>query len=564
MALLKGDTDRAGGADQAAPTRGATVRRRIGIGARWALTVLAVALVWFALVAPDQLGSLTPLVFLRIPIEALVVVMIALFLPVWPRRILALVVGLVLGVLMVLKILNMGFFAALDRPFNPVGDWSYFGSAVGVLGDSIGTGLAHVAAIAAVVLVVVVIVSVPLAALRLTRLASLHRLATLRAVAAFGLVWVVCAAFGAQFVAGQPIAARSAVGLATNEVGQVRDAIADRHTFAAEIAAPDRFRASANSNLLTGLRGKDVIVDFIESYGQVAVQGTSFSKPVDKILDAGTKQLQAAGFATRSAWLRSSTFGGISWLAHSTLQSGLWVNSQQRYNQLIGSNRFTLSDAFKRAGWRTVTADPANVFAWPPGRTFYHYSKQYNAHNIGYHGPQFSYANLPDQFLYEAIRKREFQPGHAPVMAEVDTVSSHTPWAPLPRMVPWSQLGNGSIFDPQPGEGQQPSTVWQHASQVQAAYGQSIQYSLRALISFVQRLNDKNLVLVFLGDHQPATIVSGKHPDHDVPITIVAHDPKVLDQISSWGWQPGMRPPADAPVWPMSSFRNRFLAAFGS
>jgi hypothetical protein len=48
--------------------------------------------------------------------------------------------------------------------------------------------------------------------------------------------------------------------------------------------------------------------------------------------------------------LTSPTFGGISWLAHSTLQSGLWIDNQQRYNQLVASNRFTLSDAFKQAG----------------------------------------------------------------------------------------------------------------------------------------------------------------------------------------------------------------------
>ena len=49
-----------------------------------------------------------------------------------------------------LKILDMGFFAALDRPFNPVTDWSYFGPAVGVLRDSVGQTWAVVAVIVAV------------------------------------------------------------------------------------------------------------------------------------------------------------------------------------------------------------------------------------------------------------------------------------------------------------------------------------------------------------------------------------------------------------------------------
>ena len=57
----------------------------------------------------------------------------------------ALLVGVVLGLLTVLKILDMGFFAALDRPFNPVTDWGYLRSAIGVLSDSIGRSGAIVA-----------------------------------------------------------------------------------------------------------------------------------------------------------------------------------------------------------------------------------------------------------------------------------------------------------------------------------------------------------------------------------------------------------------------------------
>jgi hypothetical protein len=49
-----------------------------------------------------------------------------------------------------------------------------------------------------------------------------------------------------------------------------------------------------------------------------------------------------------------------------------------------------------------------------------------------------------------------------------------------------------------------------------------------------------------------------------VPISIIAHDPSVLRRIRGWGWVDGMRPSPQAPVWPMSAFRDRFLGAFGS
>jgi hypothetical protein len=89
-------------------------------------------------------------------------------------------------------------------------------------------------------------------------------------------------------------------------------------------------------------------------------------------------------------------------------------------------------------------------------------------------------------------------------------------------------------------------------------------YSLNALLSFFKHDPDKNLVMVMLGDHQPLPIVSGHNSNHDVPISIISHDPKVLKDVGSWGWNRGLQPKATAPVWPMSAFRNKFLTAFDS
>jgi hypothetical protein len=99
---------------------------------------------------------------------------------------------------------------------------------------------------------------------------------------------------------------------------------------------------------------------------------------------------------------------------------------------------------------------------------------------------------------------------------------------------------------------------------VRAAYGRSIEYTLNTIFSFVRRYGDDKLVVIAVGDHQPATVVTGQGAGHDVPISVIAHDPKVIDRIAGWGWQAGMLPSPQAPVWPMSAFRDRFLTAFGS
>jgi hypothetical protein len=546
------------------PATPARDRRSLREVAAAVTTVLAFLLVWFALVAPNQISRLSPGAFVRLPVEGLIVLAVVLVLPSKPSRIVAALVGILLGLLAVLKILDMGFFEAFDRPFNPLTDRSYFGPGLGLLSDSIGRPGAIGGVVLAAVLGIAILVFTPLSVLRLTRLAADHRTTSLRTVIALGVVWVLCAALGAQVVPGAPIASTSAADLAYDQVRQVRAAVRDHEAFV-QAAGVDAFSDTPGDELLTGLRGKDVVIAFVESYGRVAVEGSDFSPQVDAVLDSGTRRLRAAGFSSRSAFLTSPTFGGISWLAHSTLQSGLWVSNQQLYDDLVASDRLTLSDAFKRAGWRTVGDVPSNYEDWPEGTSFYHYDKIYDDRNVGYLGPSFSYGTMPDQYILSAFQRLELaKPHRPPVMAEIDLVSSHTPWAPLPHMIGWNKVGNGSVFDSMPAQGDSPDAVWRDSDQVRAAYAQSIEYSLNTLISFMQTYADNNLVLIVLGDHQPATIVSGSGASHDVPITVIAHDPSVMRRISGWGWQDGMRPGSQAPVWPMDAFRDRFLRAFGS
>jgi phosphatidylglycerophosphate synthase len=543
---------------EAARDVGQRERGPLRAGIAVALTVLALLLVWAALVAPNQPSHLTLGAFARLPVELLVVVALAVVLPASPRRVLAVVAGVVLAALVVVKVLDLGFITAFDRPFDPVSDSSYVGIGIETLRDAIGRSSANVA-VAAIAVLFVGLLALPVLALaRLTRVAAGHRDWALRAATVLGVAWVVLRALGA------PVASTSAATLAVREVQAVRTGLHAHEVLAREIPR-DRFRATPSDRLLTGLRGKDVLLLFVESYGKVAVQGSSFSPRVDTVLDEGTAQLRARGFSSRSAFLSSSTFGGLSWLAHSTLQSGIRIGTQRGYDQLVKSDRLTLSGAFKRAGWRAVVDDPANKRTWPEGSAFYHYDKIYDRRNVGYRGPGFGLPPMPDQYVLSALQRLELAKRHRPpLFAEVDLISSHAPWTRIPRLVPWTEVGDGSIFDRVPAEESTRAKLFGDAERARAAYGHSIEYTMSTIASFVAHYGDDKTVVVLLGDHQPATIVTGQGASHDVPISIIAHDPKVMDQIASWGWQDGLRPSPQAPVWPMSAFRDRFLGAFGS
>jgi hypothetical protein len=82
------------------------------------------------------------------------------------------------------------------------------------------------------------------------------------------------------------------------------------------------------------------------------------------------------------------------------------------------------------------------------------------------------------------------------------------------------------------------------------------------VLSYIEKYGDENLVMVFLGDHQPAQMVTGEGASRDVPITVVAKDPAVMAEVGAWKWDDGIKPGGSAPVSRMSDFRDQFLSTF--
>jgi hypothetical protein len=516
-------------------------------------------------VAPLVAGALadgTPAALLSLPAESIAVLLILLAVPASRARwVIAGVFAAGVVVATVVAALDLGFEATVDRAFSVVDDGQAIVDAFGVVGDATGTVNAFLIVGVLIALLIGATVALARAAMRAQRVTVSSGRTGRTVAAAVTVTWILCALLGVQLVPGVPFASSDSASALVATSTKTAEGIADRQAFTRALQT-DEIGDEPPTGLLSALKGKDVIVAFIESYGRVAVQDSSFSDGVDRVLQAGDAQLTADGYAAQSAFLRSPTFGGVSWLAHSTLQSGVWVDSQQNYDQLIDSDRFTLTRAFRDAGWRTVSVVPSNKEPWPEGRTFYGYDSMSNSLNMGYEGPVFSYARVPDQYTWQHVYDQELAVPHAPVMAEIDFVSSHTPWTPLPSLVPWSEIGDGAIFDPQPARGLPPVDVWPDPEKVQRVYGQSVQYSLGAMFSFLHTYDQPNLVLVVLGDHQPARIVSGADADHDVPITIISKDPAVFERIASWRWDAGTLPSRDAPVWRMDQFRDRFFEAF--
>ncbi|MCD7444643.1 sulfatase [Streptomyces lincolnensis] len=524
-------------------------------------SVLAGAVVLGVLLVPNRLERVNVEAFLRLPVEAILLAVVLLALPPRPRRVAAVAAGVFLGLFATLKFLDMGFYQFLARPFDLVFDWILLNDATDFLRESFGRTGQVLAVVGVIVLFAAVLALSTLAVVRLTNVMARHRPAAVRTTLVLGTAWITCFTLGAQ-VGGVTIATKGNSEFLANRVQNVYNGLGDAKVFEKEAGA-DAFADTPPDQLLTGLRGKDVLFTFIESYGRVALDDPEMAPEMDAALKEGTSSLKAAGFQSRSGWLRSPVAGAGSWLAHSTFLSGLWVKNQQRYRSLTTGDRATLTSYFQKTGaWRTVGIVPGVRKTWPEGK-YFGLDNIYDSEHLGYHGPYFSWTPVPDQFSMEAFQRLEHgKKDRDPIMAEIILASSHSPWSPVAHMIDWDDLGDGSVFHRIKKEGTNPTEVWKDPKRVRTEYRKAVEYSLHSVIEWLQRYGDDNTVLVFLGDHQPVPTVTRNSPNKDVPITIVARDQKVLDRISGWGWTDGLRPADNAPTWGMDQFRDRFMTAY--
>lgn len=118
---------------------------------------------------------------------------------------------------------------------------------------------------------------------------------------------------------------------------------------------------------LERLKGADVFVIFIESYG-----ATTFDKPrFRERLEPQYRDLAAAveesGRWAVSAFVTSPTFGGSSWLAHSSFLTGIDLHDEGDYQRVLTSHRDTWARHFQTLGYRAVALMPGLRQAWPEG-----------------------------------------------------------------------------------------------------------------------------------------------------------------------------------------------------
>ncbi|MCU0804221.1 MAG: hypothetical protein MUF79_03915 [Burkholderiales bacterium] len=348
---------------------------------------------------------------------------------------------------------------------------------------------------------------------------------------------------------------RQATLLATAaSASALADALPRAPALEAAMAAPP-------TDALASLRGRDIKLLFLESYGAMVFDDATVSRKLAPARAQFVADIAASGRLVASAFMRSPTFAGASDLAHLSLLSGIDLGNPRRHDLLITTDRATLVSLFKRAGYQTVGLYPAVSWAWPE-RAFYGFDLYLEGRDLDYRGPPIGYWKIPDQI--SIARFEAMHPLHAaspPRFLFFPTITSHLPFGPVPPYQPdWNRLLTDEPFDR--GEAERLASAKIDWIDMRPGYIGMFDYTYRWLGGYLRRTEPRESVMVLVGDHQPASNVSGAGASWEVPVHVVTRDPELLARFVALGFRPGIEPQRPA-LGGLHDLNALLLRAFG-
>jgi hypothetical protein len=339
------------------------------------------------------------------------------------------------------------------------------------------------------------------------------------------------------------------------------------HQIALMIEARDQSRPVAQSppmaTTLAAVNGADIFLVFVEAYGAVSFDRPEFAEPLSASRSALLADIHDTRRQVVSALVESPTFGGSSWLAHISLLSGVQVRDQNSNARMMRQRRETLVHVFREHGYRTVALMPGLRQVWPEG-AFYQFDDIYGAARLDYRGPEFGWFAVPDQFTLERIDALEVRHAdRAPLFLFFPTISTHFPFSPTPPYQPdWRR------FEEPPPVFDGPDVARAYANQPDwdnfgPGYVRALSYDYASLGGYLRQQTGRDLVMILVGDHQPAAAVSGEGAAWDVPVHIVSGRHELIDRLLARGFKAGLTPSRPR-LTSMAGLLPILLDAFGS
>ena len=529
-------------------------------GASIARLIAATLILYVVLIQPNHPDAIAWGALWVFPLELPTIILVLLAVGRHPAgRWIRAGITIILTAIIILKSADLISFNALSRGFNPVADLPLIDAFARLLTGTLGPVLTVLTALGGIIGIMLVAWLIWWALGVWSRVQLRPRGAGLAGVAASVAIVLVIAEVG-QTMDGWTLpitppgtAFTARIGVERAEL--IQSTLRELRTFREEVLN-DPF---TDTDGLFGAVDRDVLIIYVESYGRTSLDTPYYADMHRTTLEAYEERLGNLGLSMQSGILGSPTHGGQSWLAHSTIANGLWINDQVRYGAALASGRETLFHHAANNGLHTATVMPQITLDWPEADVMgFEDILPFDA--LGYEGLPFNWVTMPDQFTLTAL-DRLLRNGDDPrhLFAQIALISSHAPWVPVPEIIPWDTIGDGTVFNEIAASGDTPAVVWRDRERVRFQDRLAVDYALQAVMEYAVLHADDPPLMVVIGDHQAASFI-GLDERREVPVHVIgpAHLVSALSGIAPSG---GLLPEDDVEVIAMDAVRDILLRA---
>lgn len=297
----------------------------------------------------------------------------------------------------------------------------------------------------------------------------------------------------------------------------------------------------------------------VEAYG--GVLGTSDMRDAwREALEELEARLARRGHSFAAAYSRSPIHSGTSWLAISTVQTGVRIDNQGTYEVLeVGSAVLpSLTAFFRTQGYHTMALLPGNTdSAGLHAYDLFGRDTVVEYPAIAYPGPRYGWGYIPDQYSLGAFRERWLRAPPSPRFVFFMSVSTHWDWMSVPPYVDdWHTLEGmtptPANLPPRPGAAR-------IGRDDHRRYFSSVDYDLRVLGDYIEAEGDDDAVFVILGDHQPK--LQAAMGSWNTPLHVIGRDRELIERFWARGFSRSLFPdPASAATITHEGFFSLFAS----
>ncbi len=277
---------------------------------------------------------------------------------------------------------------------------------------------------------------------------------------------------------------------------------------------------------------------FIESYGDVLYHHPQLRTQFVTLADDVTRRLNEENWQIASILSWTPVYGGGSWLAYTTLLTGIHIDTEPLYNTIIDQTKedplFSLSRYLQSQGYLYNRLTPLPFDSSEERRfqsrlnDFYHYDTWLTSQDLGYVGPLYGWGPAPpDQYSLNFLR--EFAGRHnQPSFNFYITHNSHAPWGTQPALSSdWRAISSPEARLAAPDKVEADFTA--------DSYFTAINYQMDAILDFILMEDGEDAIFILAGDHQPPRVASLDGSPY-TPLHIISKNEALVEEFYHWGF----------------------------